>query len=1104
MARITGFTSERMLEIEGTTIVDGSINEGGNLILHRRDGFTIDAGKVTGPTGAHGSGVSDVNIFYQSGTSGTIEPTGEWVTSPPIVHPGDYLWVKTVTTYADPEDPNLTFDTVTFTVTLQPESGKDGRGIVDQNTQYQQSVSGITAPTGDWYPTPPVVTPGNYLWARTTTTYTYGAPHLSYSVSKQGIDGSDGTPGDPGADGRTQYLHVAYSSSADGSVNFSTSDPSGRSYMGTTTTFYEADPIDFQDYKWTRITGESGVGISSSSVRYQESTSGTVAPIGTWLVDVPSIAEGHFLWSRTIVNFTDGGSQTTYSVSKRGEDGMDGSDGRGITSIVEQYYLSTSSSALSGDSWSETRPEWEPGKYYWTRTVFNYTTGNPTTTDPICVSGDMGSDGRSVANVDVYYYLSNSELILSGGTWNTVAPAWVVGKYLWTKTVTTYSDGGNDESDPACITGSPGTDGNDGVGIELTTIDYAVSSSGTVEPTSGWVSSVPNANPGQFIWTRTRIDYTDGSDSVSYSVSLMGEKGEQGDATYTWIRYATDQNGSGISSNPIGKSYIGVAYNKLTSVATNNPGDYTWSLIKGADGVDGVDGNGVSGAVTTYQAHSSGTEVPTGTWLADPPFVAPGMYLWSRTVTAYTTGSPTIAYSVAAHGSPGTDGVSVTSTTPFYWLGILKPASPTVLTPPAPWQVTEPQYTLGTANNLFVVIRTVYSNGTFSYTAVSESASFATAKVAYETATTAGQDAQQALDDSSLAWKLANTVFADSPNKAPNGSFEMGLAPWGNNFGSSETRIIAVPDAHHGDNVAQIPVSNSVEHFYFVQIHAAIPTSGGRIWETTARFRQTNDIVGRAAVGIQTSTNGTSYAGTNASRTTLEQSTEWVELKHTYVVPEGVVLVSPYVGGANAGTNIEVDSVTFKDITDEVTTLAKAESGILLGEQALLGIDQAREDLALEYSTEISESMGEIMLTVSTEYATKDEMVDEVGAVISQIEQNSQNVDIRFLEVSEATVEVEDELTRYKSEVANYIRFSAQGIELGKTGSPFVARLSNSELAFLESGKKVAYVSNNQLHITNAEVKNNLAMGTETTGFFDFIPRANGNLSFKFRPGSGS
>ena len=71
---------------------------------------------------------------------------------------------------------------------------------------------------------------------------------------------------------------------------------------------------------------------------------------------------------------------------------------------------------------------------------------------------------------------------------------------------------------------------------------------------------------------------------------LPGEDGLPGKSYYTWIRYADDVNGTGISDNPTGKGFIGFAYNKETPTESNDPKDYKWSDIMGKDGVPGEPG----------------------------------------------------------------------------------------------------------------------------------------------------------------------------------------------------------------------------------------------------------------------------------------------------------------------------------------------------------------------------------------------------------------------------------------------------------------------------------------------------------------------------------
>ena len=142
--------------------------------------------------------------------------------------------------------------------------------------------------------------------------------------------------------------------------------------------------------------------------------------------------------------------------------GEDGASGKGVKSIVEQYYLSTSQTSLTGGSWSTTPPTWEDGKYIWTRVVITYTNNTYTETDPVCVTGGKGTsgnDGVGISAVDVLFYLSTSSSSLEGGSWSTTSPQWEDGKYLWTKTKVTYTNGSTWESDPVCITGSQGKTG---------------------------------------------------------------------------------------------------------------------------------------------------------------------------------------------------------------------------------------------------------------------------------------------------------------------------------------------------------------------------------------------------------------------------------------------------------------------------------------------------------------------------------------------------------------------------------------------------------------------------------------------------------------------
>lgn len=149
-----------------------------------------------------------------------------------------------------------------------------------------------------------------------------------------------------------------------------------------------------------------------------------------------------------------------------------------------------------------------------------------------------------------------------------------------------------------------------------------------------------------------------------------------------------------------------------------------------------------------------------------------------------------------------------------------------------------------------------------------------------------------------------------------------------------------------------------------------------------------------------------------------------------------------------------------------------------------------------ECYSEISKSSEQIRLAVREDYISRSEMATIQQDFQSTITQNSSEIRMDF---STITDELKDNIATNQELLEEYIRFKGALIELGKIGNAFTAELSNNELAFKENGQKIAYISNNSLVITNAEVRNKLSLGNETRGWFDFIPRSNGNLSIKWR-----
>ena len=411
--------------------------------------------------------------------------------------------------------------------------GKDG---ADGRTSYfHVKYSPVQNPTTSQMKDTPDVYIGTYvdfLQANSTDPSKYTWARF------QGIQGENGTQGIPGVngeDGRTSYLHIKYSN--DGKTFTANNGETPGAWIGQYVDFVQSDSSVFSDYKWQKIKGEDGadgkdgVGVQDVDVLYYLSTSSSTLTGGSWSTTAPAWVNGKYMWSKTKVTYTDGSTTETDpacitgSKGANGTNGSNGEDGRGVTSIVEQYYLSTSSSSLVGGSWSTSVPAWVNGKYMWTRSVITYTDSSSTTTDAICVTGAKGETGIGVKSYREQYYLSTSYSRPAGGSWSYNVPSWTDGKFMWTRTVVTYTDNTTWTSDPVCVTGSAGPSGK---GVKSFEVLYYLSTSSSSLVGGSWSTTAPKWEDGKYIWTKTKVTYTDNTTYESSPACLTGGQGKTG------------------------------------------------------------------------------------------------------------------------------------------------------------------------------------------------------------------------------------------------------------------------------------------------------------------------------------------------------------------------------------------------------------------------------------------------------------------------------------------------------------------------------------------------------------------------------------------------
>lgn len=335
---------------------------------------------------------STLEQFYSS-TSPTSLVGGSWSNSQPTWTEGKYIWRRNFVTYGD--------DRTEFTPS---ENGVCITG--NTGAQGARGPQGAAGPKGET-----------------------GAQGLQGATGPQGPQGIQGVKG---ADGKTYYTWVKY---ADSPTSGMSDNPSGKKYIGfayNKTTGTES--TSYSDYSWSLIKGEkgdkgstgdtgaqgaTGNGIKSITYYYARTTSQTAPSAGNITsTTMPTLdATNKYLWQKEVINYTNNTNQTTVLLlavygntgaqgpkgdkgatgpqgptgpkgetgaqGPQGNPGSTGPQGVSVTTIKDQWYKSTSNTAQAGGSWSDTQPNWESGKYIWTRSHITFSNGNTTTTNPV-------------------------------------------------------------------------------------------------------------------------------------------------------------------------------------------------------------------------------------------------------------------------------------------------------------------------------------------------------------------------------------------------------------------------------------------------------------------------------------------------------------------------------------------------------------------------------------------------------------------------------------------------------------------------------------------------------------------------------------------------
>lgn len=980
----------------------------------------------------------------------------------------------------------------------------------------------------------------------------------SYTWSKfTGKDGKDG------ANGTDSYVHFAYAQSADGSVNFSVVEYEGATHIGVYTDNVKEDSTDYKKYAWSQIRGEDGtsVYIVSTEVVYIPSDSGTTPPTANsmatndgkiivdhngnelatnkWLTTIPDVIEGSYLWTRTTVNYSDGNSTVTYSVSRQGIDGTDGIDGingrDGRDGSSNYVHIKYSAYPNPTDSQISEVPSDYIG------ICVNDVIKDPDTANSYTWSkfaGKDGEDGIPGKNGYVHFAYAMS----ADGKEHFSKSEFTGATYIGVYSDNTKEDSGNYKDYAwSLIKGADGKtpvkgiDYFDGVSSYLW-IRYATDANG-----SGMTITPSNAT--KYIGTASTTTSAAPTAASAYKWSkYVGENGTPGENGYVHIAYADSADGKTGFNTTVGtdKKYIGQYTDNIEADSTD-PTKYTWSLIKGADvtiastkieyiattensttppeSIELVTSNGLS------LADNSSRIFVTNKWSDEIPELADGMILWTRTTVNYSDGNSTVAYTNAKQGETGVTGRT-------YFLEVdtsaVKIDGNNIITPDT--VKVRGYYRDGNGDRevypcRFVITKTYSDNR-------SEEVISSSSNVSEQSFTIYGESdmptfytiemhkASQSPDENNLLDIQTIPILVDSSNMMigarnllkKSNKLE-GCHYYGTDgvYNISEDEI----DAKRLVKIQSAAGSNAAKAIYYEVYTDNLVAS-----EIGTKLTVSMNVYSR-----QSTTINVCLANTNG----VMQTTDMQQIHLSS-------------GWNKVYTVLTLEDTEFELVTDSRDNLVTASSqlfttgrvGITSNVLRIIDNMNGNDYYAIDYiqlekgnrptdyypapedltdytdkitgdmSDELKKIISDVINDVAANRKDFDDLVGEDGR-IEEIRKNSvttqQQVDKVQTDVNTYIVRVDAINGKIESIEQTTECFSMEDAGLRITrkissqdpSMQLSMLLSEQKLSFYQGTDEVAYFSNNKLYVTDAEILDRLQLGK-----FAFIPRSNGNLSFRY------
>lgn len=773
-----------------------------------------------------------------------------------------------------------------------------------------------------------------------------------------------------------------------------------------------------------------------------------------------------------------------------------GASGETVENVVQdmvvktetEYYISTSPTSIAGGSWSTASPTWSAGKYIWTRTKSTKKSGKVEYSNAACTTGAPGKDGigtpgapgadgktsylhiayaNSADGTDGFSVSdSNGKLYMGQYTDFTEADSTDPKKYSWTKI--------------------KGSDGASGVGIKAITNYYLATSSGSGVTTStgGWTITVQTITPDKkYLWNYEKIEYTD-TKVTQTTPCIIGTYGKDG---APGADGASGKDGVGITSIT---EYYQVSTSNTTApaswvttppamTATNR---YLWNYervtytngsttdtakrvigVYGDKGNTGDTGVGVRSSAVTYQASSSGTSIPTGSWVTTIPTVAAGQYLWTKTVITYTDDRHTTSYSVGrmgqngSNGAPGADGIGIKSTAITYQAGAFQTSAPT-----GTWSTSVPKLSAATP---YLWTKTVIT-----YTDGKTSTSYSVGST-LDGVEVGGRNYVRA---STLPDKTLNgvTVETDGPDIHVHGTntgtvaYDIGTFIMQSNLvepGETWTLSTTVPMP------SGVYLGTNTRNASGTEIGAFYLHGDGSRTSLTGKIPANSNGYFRGFIGINTNAKVIDVT----FRIKLERgnkATDWTPAPED--VQQGIDHAQTDANNANNKLEEQIPNIEF----------AKSQIEILNKSIASLVVDQNGGSLMTQTSDGWQFNIGAIQSALNGAIGDIQDVQGDISGVKDLADKTSQLAN----DVAKKTAYIN--MTQDES--------GQPVMELGQQNGEFRLRITNTSMDFMQGSQRIAYLSNRQLYIQSSVVTDEMKIGAGA-GYI-WKKRANGNMGLRY------